>query len=116
MKLRDKILNAKDIKEEKVAVPEWDVELLIKGLNGKDRADLMSSCIDMKTGSMDFEKLYPGLIISTAHDPETGEKVFDATDRDMLNTKAGGALEKVAQVAMKLSGLNPEQLDEAKKN
>jgi hypothetical protein len=116
VKLRDKIFAAKDIKEEKVLVPEWDTELLIKGLNGKDRSDLLAACIDMKTGSMDLEKLYPMLIIATAYDPETGEKVFEATDRDQINTKSGGALEKVGQVAMKLSGLNKDDLENAKKN
>ncbi|WP_134705090.1 hypothetical protein [Ammoniphilus sp. YIM 78166] len=115
-KLREKILNAKDIKEENVPVSEWEVEVQVRGLTGSARAKILSACVDTQTGAMDFEKLYPELLIASVYDPETGEKVFADADRDALNGKSGGALEKVAQVAMKLSGFNQAAVKEATKN
>lgn len=115
-KLREKILNAKDIKEEKVLVPEWEAEILIKGLTGAARSKILADCIDQRTGAMDIEKFYPELIIATAFDPDTGEKVFEPADRDTINTKNGGVLEKVAQVAAKLSGLDQNAIGDALKN
>lgn len=113
--LREKILNTDDIKTELVTIEEWGVELEIKALTGKKRAEIMTSAMN-EQGKMDFEKLYPDLIITSTYDPETKELVFEKTDRDMLNQKSGGALEKIAQIAIKLSGLNPDSVEKAQKN
>lgn len=113
--LRDKILNAKDIKSEVVEVPEWNVKVEVRGLTGAQRATLLKECID-RHGNVDFEKMYPLLLIATVYDPENGEQVFTPADRDSLNKKSGGALEKVAKVAMKLSGLEQGAVAEKAKN
>lgn len=113
--LRDLILSANDIKSEKVHVDVWDVDLEIRGLTGKERAELLQQCFTPQ-GGMDLEKMYPLLAIMSVHDPETGEKVFQPEDRDALNEKSGAALEQIAQVAMKLSGMEPDSFDNALKN
>lgn len=114
-KLREKILNSKDIKTESVFVDDWQVEVEVRGMTGKARAALMDNTMK-DNGKMDFEKLYPELLIATVYDPETGEQVFQPADRDQLNTKSSGAMEKVAKVAMKLSGLDPNHVEKAEKN
>ena len=88
MNLRDKILNASDIKSEIIKIDEWDVEVEIRSLTGKKRAQLMKEAMDSK-GKMDFEKLYPDLVISSTYDPNTNEQIFNRTDRDLLNSKNG---------------------------
>ncbi|WP_018130716.1 hypothetical protein [Effusibacillus pohliae] len=113
--LREKIFAAKDIKSEIVEVEEWGVKLEVRGMTGRARSELISSCMDNK-GNFDLVKLYPQIVIATVYDPETGEKVFDPADRDALNEKSSGALEKVAQVAMRLSGLDMEAMNQARKN
>jgi len=113
MNLRDKILNASDIKSEVITIEEWDVELKIKGLNGKERADFLSKVIDQK-GSMDLEKATPMIVVLTAHDPETDEKVFTIKDLNEINKKASAALDKVSKKAFELSGLGEEAQKEAK--
>lgn len=114
-KLREKILNTKDIKSELVTVEEWDATLEVRALTGKQRANVITSALG-PNGRMDFEKLYPELVISSCYDPETKERVFEKTDKDLLNEKSGGALEKIAQVVIKLSGLKPDSVDESAKN
>jgi len=64
--------------------------------------------IDPK-GKMDLQKLYPRLVVLSTYDPETGQPVFKEGDQDAVNEKSGAALEIIAQVAMRLSGLNPEE-------
>lgn len=113
--LRDRILSASDIRRESVRVPEWDVDVEVRGLTGSQRARLMKNGFDAR-GGVDFERLYPELIIASTFDPETGQQVFSEADRDSLNGKSGAALEKVAQAAMRLSGLNPEAPEAAEKN
>lgn len=113
--LRDRILSARDMKSEIIYVEEWDVKVEIRSLTGKTRAHLMSSAMS-SNGKMDFEKLYPELIIATTYDPDTGNQVFNKSDREAINTKSGGALEKIAKVAMELSGLTEAAVDNAEKN
>jgi hypothetical protein len=113
--LRDRILSATDIRREQVHVPEWDVTVEVRGLTGTQRAKLMKSGFDSR-GAVDFERLYPELLIASVFDPASGEPVFTEADRDALNTKSGAALERVAQAAMRISGLSPEAQVEAEKN
>lgn len=114
MNLREKILNAKDIKEELVKIEEWDVEVIVKSMTGLERANFLKNSAG-KDGSFDFEKLYPQLVIATTFDPETGEKLFSKEDRDILNSKSAGAIEKIAKIALKMSGLGDDSMDDIKK-
>jgi hypothetical protein len=111
-KLRQFILDADDIQTEKVFIDQWKIEVEVKGLMGIERAKMLN---EMK-GAIDFVKLYPQIVIATTYDPETGEKVFEAADIDVLNTKSGAALEQIAAVAMKLSGLQSGAVTAAEKN
>lgn len=110
--LRERILSAQDIQSERVYVPEWDVEVEVRSMTGAQRARvLQGATVD---GEVDLERLYPILLIETVYDPETGEPVFEAADRDALNGKNSGALERIAKVAMRLSGIEPGAEDAAK--
>lgn len=113
--LREKILNSNDIKSEIVYVDVWDTKVKVMSLTSKKRSQIISDAMTDK-GKMDFEKIYPDLVIASTYDPETGALIFEASDRDLLNQKNGGALEKIAQVAMRLSGLSASEEEKAKKN
>jgi hypothetical protein len=67
---------------------------------------MMKRASDPETGIVDFEHLYPEIVIATAVDPVTHEPLFKETDRDTLNTKAGAALEVIAGAGLRVSGLD----------
>lgn len=113
--LRDTILGASDIRKETVTIPEWGVTVEVRGLTGTQRAKLMRTGFDQR-GTVDFEKLYPELVIATTFDPATGEAVFTEADRDALNGKSGAALERLAQAAMRVAGLSADAVEAAEKN
>lgn len=113
--LRKSILEADDIGEEILDVPEWGTKLLIKGMNGKERANFLKRSMNID-GEVAFDRFYPELVIATAHDPESGDKIFEAADRDPLNTKSGAALERIATVAQRLSGLGSSDVEVVKGN
>lgn len=124
--LKELTANAKDIKSETVAVPEWDLRdgdgnviqafvCVVKGLNGSDRADLLQNAT-MANGRPDYKKLYPLVVQLCTYDPETGMRVFDREDIPMLNEKSGSALDRIATKALELSGLSNESKDVALKN
>lgn len=106
--IRDQVVAAEDIESEIVEVPQWGVKIEVRGMTGKERARMLKSCSDPMTGQVDIEKISPDVIIGCSWDPDTGEKVFLPGDRDMLLSKSGAALEKIALAGMRLSGLTPE--------
>lgn len=112
--LRDLILQKDDIETEIVPVPQWGVELEVRGLSGRARAAFMREFIQ-KDGELDYDRLYPALVINTVHDPATGERVFTDADYEAINAKSGAALETVAKVATRLSGLDEGAVDKAGK-
>jgi len=116
-KLREKILNAKDQRKEKVYIEEWDVEIEVRSMTGKERAEIIRKSVDKdKDGQVDVTLLTVNSVIACCYDPTTGEKVFEPTDRDILLTKNAGALEKLAEVALELSGLGDKAKEKARKN
>jgi hypothetical protein len=108
--LRDTILNAQDEQSELVEVPEWGVTVKVVGMTGTDRSRFMAACIDAK-GNPTFDRIYPEVIIACTRDPETDAKVFEATDRDMLDSKSAKATERIAKVALQLSGIDESETD-----
>lgn len=111
-KLKSKILNREDIPSEVVFIPEWDVKVEVRGMNGFERAGFLRRTT-ADGGEVNFEKFYAELIISTVFDPESGEKVFEPADRDSINRKSGAALERIALVSQRLSGLGAPDVEEA---
>lgn len=117
--LRDKIQAAKDIKEEVVDVPEWDVQILVRGLNGEQRADLQAPLAGKRgapPAGKDIANFEANLLILACYDPETKEPVFEKGDRDWLKAKSGPALDRLSNVATRLSGLEKQAVAEAAKN
>ncbi len=115
MDLRAQILAKADLEEELLEIPEWECTVLIRALNGADRAQLLQHNT-LADGKPDLKKMYPMLAITSIRDPETKKLIFEPTDRDALNNKSGAALERVAEVALRLNHMIPESLRVAEKN
>ena len=115
MNLRDKILAATDIPSEVVRIPEWDVDILVKGMSAGDRLHLQKVSYDQTTGQVHMEKMYPDIVVSCCHDPETGDSIFTDDDKDAILAKSSAAVEKIAEVGLRLSGLGKGSDDEAGK-
>jgi len=115
MNLRDQILQASDLASEKVDVPEWDVTVEVRTMTGGERARIMQIAAD-GGGKIDFEKVYPDVVIGCTYDPKSGERVFDWNDREALMLKSGAAIDRIAQVGLRLSGFTDEAAKAAGKD
>lgn len=116
MNLRDKILAAEDIPSETVEIPEWGVELLVKGMTAGDRLLLMQNAYDQVTQQVNMAIVYPDVVVACAHDPETGESIFSESDKPELMKKASAAIERLAGVGLRLSGIGQAEQDAAGKD
>lgn len=108
--LRDRILSAPvKLSEEVVDVPEWGegVKVLVIELTAGRRVALLKGASTGGAGNqIDLARIYPDMIIHTAHDPETKQPIFQTADRDALLKQPGTVIERLAGVASRLSGLD----------
>ena len=118
MALKDKIFEAQ-IKKESVFVPQWDVTVEVRELNGGQRAKFFENVMvkDAK-GNLEpkVDKMELEIVLLSCYDPETGERLFKEEDRASVAGLSGGALDLISKVGLRLSGLSDTATAEAIKN
>ena len=107
----DDILAVEDISREMVDVPEWGFTFEVRSMTAGERTHIMD--LAQKAGEVDLSLVYPEIVIATTFNPESGEKVFSSEHRVALMTKNAAALDRLAKVGMKLSGMTEEAADKA---
>lgn len=114
---RDAILQAQDLPKELVSVPEWGGEIYVRALTGAERDAFEQSIVEQKGKStkMNLQNMRAKLVALTVVD-EGGNRLFTDADAKLLGKKSALALNRVFEVAQKLSGLTPEDVDELTKN
>ncbi len=114
---KDAILNANDIQREEVKVPEWGGIVLVRGLSGKERDLLEASMIKGKgkNASVNLENLRAKVVARSIVDGNNN-RIFEDADIPALAQKSAAALNRVYEVAQRLSGISQEDVDELTKN
>lgn len=110
---RDDILKVQDIKVEKIPVPEWGGDVYVKGMTGTERDAFESSIVSAKgkNTSVNMSNIRAKLAAQSICD-ETGARLFTDADIKELGTKSATALQRVFEVAQRLSGIGDEAMQE----
>jgi len=113
---RDGILNAVDVQTEKVPVPEWGDDVIIRGLTG-DELDAFQGSVRQFRPTFDGkgmeavliqEGMRAKLLVKCLVD-EAGERLFTDNDAPALGAKNGAVIDRLYDVAPRLSGLSDEE-------
>jgi hypothetical protein len=114
---RDAILQAQDLPKELVSVPEWNGEVYVRALTGSERDAFEQSIVEQKgkSSKMNLRNLRAKLVALTVVD-EVGERMFSDRDAELLGQKSAVALNRIFEVAQRLSGLSQEDVGELTKN
>ena len=117
MLTRDAILKIKDIKTEELFVPEWGDTVLVRGLTGNQRDRYEASIVEMrgKTQVLRMEQMRARLCALCLVDAN-GRPLFDFEEAEELGKKNAAALERICQVAQRLSGLTDGDVEALAKN
>lgn len=112
--LRRKVLDANDIATKKVHVAEWDVDLWLRTLTGKER-DIMEAQWrrrkKMEGGDDDAE--FRRFVVCWCTVDESGKQVFDTHgDVAALGKKSAMAIVKVFGVANELNAFTDSKIEE----
>jgi len=120
---RDGILEAVDVQTEKADVPEWGGEVIIRGLTG-DELDAFQGSIRQFRPTFDGKGMEPVLIqegmraklLVKCLVDEAGERLFTDQDAPALGAKNGAVIDRLYDIATRLSGLSEEEKAELEGN
>jgi hypothetical protein len=111
------ILGASDLPTQDVHVPELGGDVRVRGLTGTER-DAFEATIAQRKGKdvkMNLQNVRARLVSLSTVD-ENGERLFSDADVVALGGKSAAALERVFTVAMRLSGLTPDDVKDLTEN
>jgi len=120
---RDMILKASNLRTEEVPVPEWGGSVLVRELRGRER-DEWEASLAVQRGKTaagvpvmvpDVANMRAKLVARTIVG-EDGEPLFTQQDVAALGELSAAALDRVAEAAMKLSGLNQADVEDMGKD
>lgn len=114
---RDAILAAATLKTEEVDVPEWAGVVLVRELRGRDRDEWEASLAVQRGKQMvpDVANMRAKLVARSVVGAD-GEPVFTQQDVNALGELSAAALDRVFEVASRLSGLSEADLEAASGN
>ena len=114
---RDDILNASDLARERVEVPEWGGAVLVRALTGRERDAYEAGIVHPDGRKMRYTLTnMRARLVSLSVIDEAGARLFSDSDIELLGRKSAAALERVFEVAQRLSGLSEKDVDELAKN
>lgn len=122
---RDSILKAEDLETEEVTVAEWGGTVLVRALTGTERDAFEVACSKQRPVLDAKGKPVPGRM-EAVHNPvnvraklavrcivdDDGNRVFTDADAGELGKKSAAALDRVFDVASRLSRLSEEDIED----
>lgn len=123
MALSDDILGADDVEVEPVDVPEWGVKVYVRGLTGEER-DLYEASLRQFRQRFDGKGQEMVLVQDNARAKllvkclvgEDRQRIFTDQQAPALGKKNGKVLDRLYEVAARLSGLSDEVQEELEGN
>jgi hypothetical protein len=104
------ILAIDDIDTETVFVPEWKTSVRVRAISAAERENLMrgSVVIEGKTRRFDAPQMRVKLAALAMVDAD-GKRLFSNHQVEALGRKSAKAIDRVAEVAMRLAGMEDDE-------
>lgn len=111
------ILGANDLETERVEMPEWNGHVFVRGLTGAERDAFEQSMIERKTRGrktsteLKLDNIRASLVARSTVDA-SGRRLFSDAQVEALGAKSAAALDRLYEVASRLSGLGSKDVEE----
>ncbi|MFM0330654.1 hypothetical protein [Paraburkholderia strydomiana] len=108
------VLGAAHLKTETVDVPEWGdgVTVIVSEMSGLARDAFYAK---REAGKVPISESQASLLLATVVD-ESGALVLDESDIANLRAQGTAAIDRIANVAIRLNGMQPAAVEDAVKN
>ena len=102
------------VPQEDVEVEEWESTVIVKGMTAGAAVDFYAAATREERGEtvIDRKAWGPGLLIVCVFDADD-KPVFEAADKDMIQSMPSAVVTRLAGVAARLSGLGGDDDDKA---
>ena len=118
---KKQILEADDLSRERVPVPEWGGDVFVKSLTGSERDTFEGAVARVNRSgknrqvTYNVENIRARLCALTIVD-DKGVRMFTDAEIGALGKKSAAALNRVFEVAQRLSGLTDDDIEALEKN
>lgn len=110
MSVREQIMAANDLPLDKVNVPEWNCDVYIKSLSGRERLQLEA---DIKRD--EDNALFR--VVCLCMCDQKGERLFSYPDEvDLLKGKSVKVVQRLFKQALKMNAMRSEDVEDIVKN
>lgn len=110
---RNAILTAEDLPTEEVEIKEWGGSVLVRGLTGAQRDDFERRFLEWRDKNQATLGNIRATLAAWCIVNEKGERIFTTNaDIKLLGEKSAQALDRVFEMAQRLSGLSDEDVEE----
>lgn len=118
---RELLLGAKGrLPREVVEVPELETSFTVQGMSGKERDAFEGSCFattaNGKRRVFTSDNIRAKLLVHSIIDEDTGQLMFTENDIADIGALPGVIVNRLFEVAQRLSGLRNEDVEELAKN
>ncbi len=118
--IREDLLAAVEPPRETVDVPELRRSFTLRGMTGEER-DAFELSLTAQTANgrrrvPDPKNYRAKLLVFSIIDPDSGERMFADSDVAALGRVRADVLSRLSDVAQRLSGLRPDDVEAAEKN
>ena len=113
MLTKEQILQADDLKQETVEVPEWGGSVIVRTISGTERDNFEIACAKDKNTT---RKVIRGRLLALCLVDEDGKRLFSDSDAAALGEKSATALDRAFEVAARLNGIGEKDQKELEKN
>lgn len=116
MLTKEQILAASDCKVESVEVPEWGGTVYMRSMTGNARDEIEERINDAQETDGTLVGLRAAFVAASLCDQDGQSLDFDEDEVDQLGEKNAAALNRLADVAQRLSGITAADVDALEKN
>lgn len=111
---------AKDLPRETVKVPEWDGEVIVRGMSSAERDSYMDAHVKISGMAGQQPKVTiassEALLVAKCLVKEDGTRLFTDAEACVLAKKSGAVMHRLSAIVERLSGLGEEDLKAMEKN
>jgi hypothetical protein len=108
----DAILAADDLTAEVVEVPEWGGSVRVRVMTGDERQTFEEAMLAADEAEQTVMPEFRSRLAALTIVDEEGERLFSDEQISQLGRKSAAALDRVCEVASRINGLRPEDIEE----
>ena len=113
---REQILQADDLKREKVPVPEWSGDIYVRELTGIEASEFDAWMAENKDNKKALGLGWHPLMVMLCACDESGERLFSRDDFESLKGKNKDVIARIAERAISLNRMGADDIEDEVKN